>query len=432
MTIIPKPTDLPGVFNAFPPKALTEEQKGWYQPTAAVRGGENFEFHDVLYESIRESRDKSHILVVGHGGCGKSTELRMLSSKLRETGIPSITIEARDDLDMNGFTYIDIFMRIVERLTRYAQENELRIHPKIIAAFREALSTEITTQFRENTTGAALELLLNFVSSITFFLKMSSGQRVELRQQIEPKMTKIINVLNALILEINSGCNNKIVIVIDGLEKCKTENARKLFSDDISSLAAIDTHLVVACPINIYRSPVGSILQGYFVNPAIMPMIKTHLPLPEGKICEEGVMVIKELILKRVHASFFEEGVLEKMITMGGGSLRDTCHLVYASAFQAYMNKRETVNMDSVLYAMNKFASDLFYRVENKYFPTIKKIYDGDHEPSNDEHLSALLYTGAVFEYNGKSWVDLHPLIRHYIENRPKLLEKLEQLEVRD
>jgi len=414
---------LTDIVNAFPPVALTEDQKELYQPTAIARGGENFEFHDVLYERILASRDKSHVLVVGHGGCGKSTELRMLTSKLRGKGTPSITIEARDDLEVNSFSYIDIFMLIVQRLAQFARENELHISPKIISAFHEALSTEITTKFRENVTETGVGLLFHFVSSITLFLKMSSGQRMELRREIEPKMKEIVNVLNALIFEINTKCNNKIVIVLDGLEKCRSDNARKLFSDDISSLAAIETHLVVACPINIYRSPVGNILQGYFVSPAVMPMVKTHYL--NGETFEDGMTVVRELILKRVRDSFFEKGVLEKIITMGGGSLRDTCYLVRESAFQAYMNKRETVDMDSVIYTMNHFSRDLFFRAENRYFPTIKRIYDGNHEPSNDQHLSALLYAGIVFEYNGEGWIDLHPLIRYYIDKRPKVLEGL-------
>jgi hypothetical protein len=322
---------------------------------------------------------------------------------------------------------------IVEQLTRFAGDNNLKVPPKLISAFREALSTKITREYwtdraeggveSDASISASLPFLFKFVSKITAALKVSSGQREELRQQIDPKMKEIVNSLNALISEINNKFNTRIVIVIDGLEKCRLDYARKLFGDDISALIAIDTHLVVACPINIYRSPIGNTLRNIFVNQATMPMIKTHRPdsvdTPEAK----GIEIIKELICKRIDISFFEEGVLEKIIMMAGGSLRNTCNLVRESAFEALMRKRKTADMASAEYIMDRLAFDLFVSVENKYFPMLKKIFNRYRAPENDPDLSALLYAGVVFEYNGERWVDLHPLVRRYIEKRPGMLD---------
>ena len=429
-----KDINLADIANLFHPLALTEEQAALYQPTAAVRGGANYEFHELLYERICTSPNKTHILVVGHGGCGKSTELRMLTLKLRNNNIPSITIEAREDLDLNNFSYIDIFIQIVERLTQYvAQTKKPKMSPKLLRAFYEALSTKITLEYWENKGEAGLQTeaaatislpsLLKFVSKITASLKRESVQREELRRQIDPKMKDIIKALNALIDAINTANKNKIVIVIDGLEKCLTENVEKLFSRDVSSLSEINTHLLIACPINIYRSPAANILQGYFIKPAIMPMIKTHYPASLNKPYKDGVKVIKTLLQKRIDESFFEQGVLDEIIKMAGGSLRDTFVLVSDSAFEAYMRQRTTVDIPSFESAMNAFAGDLFYRAESKYFPTIKKIFEGEHQPRNDADLAQLLYAGVVFEYNGEGWIDLHPLIRRYIEKRPGVLD---------
>jgi len=424
---------LADIANLFHPLALTEEQEALYQRTAVVRGGESYEFYESLYERISTSHDKTHILVVGHGGCGKSTELRMLTLKLRNNNTPSITIEARDDLDLNNFSYIDIFMLIVERLIEYAAVKKIKAPPKLIEAFNEALSTKIIEGSVEKTAEAGIESsaamsasipgLFKIVSKITSYLKVNSVQKEELRRQIDPKMKDIINALNALIYEINSFIKNKMVIVIDGLEKCQTENAERLFSRDISSLCAINTHLIIACPINIYRSPIANTLQGYFIKPAIMPMIKTHYPESFKKPYRAGVNVIKELILKRVDKSFFEKGVLNEIIKMAGGSLRDTCCLVRDSAFEAHMRGRKTVDMASFKIAMNRFAGDKFFSAEYKYKDMIKQIMEGDHQPRNDPVLAQLLYAGVVFEYNGVGWIDLHPLLRHYYDKRPGLLD---------
>jgi hypothetical protein len=88
------------------------------------------------------------------------------------------------------------------------------------------------------------------------------------------------------------------------------------------------------------------------------------------------------------------------------------------------MRKSETVDMASFEYARNQYASDIFFSAENKYFPMIKKIYEGERQPKNDAVLAQLLYAGVIFEYNEKGWIDLHPLMRHYIDQRPGLLEE--------
>ena len=86
------------------------------------------------------------------------------------------------------------------------------------------------------------------------------------------------------------------------------------------------------------------------------------------------------------------------------------------------MRNINTVNKVSVDFVLNIFADDLFFRVEKKYYQRIKDIFNGDHEDRNDEASNELLYAGAMFKYNEKGWVDLHPLIRDYIIEHPKVL----------
>jgi hypothetical protein len=72
---------------------------------------------------------------------------------------------------------------------------------------------------------------------------------------------------------------------------------------------------------------------------------------------------------------------------------------------------------------LKRYASDVFFRVENRLYPRVKKIHGGDLRATQDPELSELLYSGAVFEYNGDRWVDLHPLIRKYIDDHPGVLD---------
>jgi hypothetical protein len=434
--MISKAMSLTNIANVFHPKAFTAKQMEFYQPTAAVRDGEEYEYHDSLFSYIKESVNDTHILVFGHGGCGKSTELRILAENLSTLGTPAVIVEALDDLSIHDFTYIDIFVRIIERLTEYAKNNSLNLNKKIISAFQKALSTKIINEYWEDNAVASIDteasvsvtlpLFFQFISKISASLKMGSGIKEELRQEIKPRMADITEAVNSLINEINyltekKGGKVKTVIIIDGLEKCRQECVRKLFTDDVSSLKAIKTHMAIACPISLYRSPDGAILMNNFARSDVMPMIKTHNI--DNSPYDKGINVIKELILKRVDNSLFEDGTLERIILMGGGNLRDTCRILANCSHTANMRKRNTVDMSCVEYTLNNEATDIFLRAENKLFPIIKKIYGGDHRLINDGHLAELLYAGAVFEYNGERWIDLHPLIRYYVDKNPKVLD---------
>ena len=433
-----KAKSLPDIVNVFHPKALTAEQTEYYQPTAAVRSGENYEYYDDLYGRINMSANNMHILVVGHGGCGKSTELHMLARQLRDNGSPAIIIEALDDLNLNDFTYIDIFVLIVKRLAEYAENNNYNIDKKIISAFKTAMSTKTTQEFWEAGTAASLEtgasasvnllFIIQLMAKITASLKMGSGIKEELRSEMKPKMADITEAVNAFIDNLNGliekkGFRGKVVIIIDGLEKCTQDCVKKLFIDDVSSIKQINTHMVISCPISLYRSSDAALLTNNFDTVEVMPMIKTHNADADRSPNHKGINVIKELILKRVEDTCFEESALEQLITMSGGNLRDTCYLVKNCAHVAYMRKHVAIDMACVDYTLNKYAADLFLRIDTDYYPVIKEIVAGNYMHKNNKALIELLYAGAVFEYNGERWVDLHPLIRRYIDNNPGILD---------
>jgi len=383
-----KATALTDIANVFHPKAFTAKQMEFYQPTAAARDGEEYEYHDSLFSYINGSVNDAHVLVFGHGGCGKSTELRVLAEKLNAQGTPAIIVQALDDLSLHDFTYIDIFVRIIERLTEYAKNNFLDLDKRVISAFQKALSTTTIKEYWGKEAIASIEagasasvtlpLFLQVISKISASFKMGSGIKEELRQEIKPNMADITEAVNAFVDNINKLTaekkgSGKTVIIIDGLEKCRQECVRKLFTDDVSSLRAIKTHMVIACPISLHRSSDAAILTNNFDKTDLMPMIKTHNLDSSYSPYGKGVNVIMELILKRMDRSLLENGTLERIILMGGGNLRDTCLILTECAHVARMRKRASIDMSTVDYALNKYAADIFLRVEIKLFPIIKK-----------------------------------------------------------
>ena len=417
----------------FKPEPLTPDKMSFYQETAKVRDNNLYEYHDMLFEQIVDADEPMHFLAIGHGGCGKSTEIHILAEKLKnEAKTPSIIINATKELNMTDFSYVDVFILIVEHLIKYANDSGITVNKRIISAFNKALSTKTMVEYRTEDYNTAIEAgveaafspisFLEFMSKISTSARMDSGLRKEMRSELSPKISDIVESVNALIYEIKKVRKN-IVIMMDGLEKCVHEHVRALFINNGQILASIKTHMVIACPISIYRSSDGSMLQSYFSQATLMPMIKTHEPGLASTENDKGAMVVKELVLKRVEPSLFEDGILEKIVNMGGGHLRDTFKLLKDIAFHAYMSKKEIIDEDSFNANVNAFAADIFLRAKSELYPTLKQIYDGNHNVRNDNSLNELLYAGAVFEYNGKRWVDLHPAIRYYVDENQGVLE---------
>jgi len=439
--IMEKAKTLKEVYNIFRPSALTLKEKDFYQKTAKIRNGRSYEMHAYLFNRMDDSDRRVHQLMIGHTGCGKSTELYMLTGKLEDVKTPYIIIDAKVDLDFFTFTYIDIMVKIVEELAKYADKNDIPINVKLLETFQEALNTQTTEQIltaqssveieAEAKAGLSFSFIAKLASKITASFKTGSGMKETLRLEIKPNMLAITAAVNELLKEINKNKPNvnNMVIIIDELEKCSPETVRKLFVNDINAITSINTHLIISCPLNLYRSSDAPIFEPHFSKPDIMPMIKTHEithDCPQkNKPYDEGIAIVEQLVLKRVDASFFEEGVLRYIITKAGGNLRDTSYIIENSAFEAMMNDKHKIDMMSVDMIIRDFASERFLRINLKESKNVLRTlyYHEDHSPRNDKDLTDLLFVGVVFEYNGERWVDLHPIIRDHLTKHEHVLK---------
>jgi len=331
-------------------------------------------------------------------------------------------------------------IKIVERLAAYADENNISINGKLLDAFRAALSTTtteqiITTESKEDAkveagAGASLFSVFKFAAKITASFKTGSDMKEKLRLELKPNMSAIAAAVNELLREINrKNPNHKMVIIIDELEKCNAETVRKLFTDDIIAITSITTHLIISCPLNLYHSSDAPNFVRHFSKPDIMPMIKTHEPKldspQENKAYDKGICIVEKLVLKRVDVSFFEENVLRYIIIKAGGNLRDTSYIIENSAFEAFMNNKDKIDIASVDTVIKDFATELFLRIDLKKQKNVLKAiyYHEDHSLRNDKDFSDLANVGVVFEYNGERWVDLHPIIRDYISKHESVLK---------
>ncbi len=71
--------------------------------------------------------------------------------------------------------------------------------------------------------------------------------------------------------------------------------------------------------------------------------------------------------------------------------------------------------------ALNSLESDLNGRYYDAAIPVMRKIYRGEKYVTVSEEMTKLLQIGAVLEYNGERWCDLHPLVEKWLIEHGKM-----------
>ena len=131
--------------NAFDPSPLNDEQlsRFYYEETMCVRTGDEYmsPIADIC-DACKQPSEHNTFLLLGHRGCGKSTELNHMSAKLKQDGYQVLTIEGRVDLDLNNPLYADLLILMGEALLRIADQVDCELDANTVQTVRDSWSIE--------------------------------------------------------------------------------------------------------------------------------------------------------------------------------------------------------------------------------------------------------------------------------------------------
>ena len=118
--------EIPNSFRADP---LTQDQLAeFYLDTIEVRTGKaGVSDLESIYDACHEVRERNAHLLMGHWGCGKSTELNHLAKRLKDEGYLVKTVFCKQELDIVNIQFTDVILLLAETLLRLAQENDCRV-----------------------------------------------------------------------------------------------------------------------------------------------------------------------------------------------------------------------------------------------------------------------------------------------------------------
>lgn len=420
------------IINAFSPAPLKIEQMDQFycENTMEYRTSDKYDspIKDII-DICRNSEDGCACLLLGHTGCGKSTELNRMSEGLMADGYYMRTINCSRDLDLFNIVHSDLFILMGEALLEIAKDSGCNIKNKVLEEIRSFWSEGTEIRMSQKTkeasmeTGTAIESggllagILDVFARIKTDLRLNEETRKEYRRKINVRSGEWIGILGKVADEITEKTGGKRpVIIFEDLDKLNPEDAWNVFYNYAAILSGMSFPVVYTFPIALSYDRRFSAMENYF-KAETLPMIK--IQTIDGKPFQDGIHVIREIVEKRASLALFEADVLDRMIQYTGGSLRDLFRVINAAAKRAERRESETISAGDAERALQEVETSLTKRIEEKDYQFLLNIYSGNKEQIEDkEMLLKMLQASVVLEYNGKRWHNVHPLVVKFFKEQ--------------
>lgn len=130
---------------------------------------------------------------------------------------------------------------------------------------------------------------------------------------------------------------------------------------------------------------------------------------------------MRSIIGKRAELSLFSEDALSDLIRYTGGYIRDLFRCICEAALRARLRKSPVIEQEDAGKALAVLESDINGRYSDELIGKMEDIYKGKKHVSSSEEITVLLQIGAVLEYNGTRWCDLHPLVEKWLVENNKI-----------
>jgi hypothetical protein len=376
-------------FEAFAPSPLSKgnELKSFYMETIAARIGEGevSPLDDIYDACCRPSEQNSHLLL-GHRGCGKSTELNKLAMRLDTGGQPVFTINCLEELNAFDVSVWDIMILVTDGLCQIAYDKDIAIPDELLDDIHRYLHTDEETSTEiEDFDDVAVEAgadistpsILKFIRAFAGFklqMRSSVTTRKKIRERMDKRASTWLRYIGVLSDTISQSLEGKQpVLIFEDLDKIiDTEQCFSIFKNLV--LAQLPFPAVYTFPISLFYEPRFGDLEYYYPHHTL-PMIKVREKNGERAA---GVDTIKGIVAKRADLSLFDEGVLENLIERTGGSLRDLFARLQSAAKRASVQKRKTISQEDIDKGMLELRSDICRRIEQPDYSKLVALHQGE------------------------------------------------------
>jgi hypothetical protein len=431
-----KAETLGNMLSAFAPEFLNESKlpSFYYDKTMAIRTGDEWSspLRDLFKRCTTPSSGNAHLLL-GHGGCGKSTELRQLKRQFEVAGHPVELIDAETEMDMFHIDQWDIMLHITEGLCAIADKNNITIPNDTLNAVYDYLTKDIEQSeenTRDSTTNRQVGIeartpsIINIIkvfASVKNELKANTVTRTKITEKMNRRAADWIKYINEISTYVISGLNGKQpILIFENIDKItypeKPEKVLDIFKYQI--LARMPFPIIYTFPIDLCYADEFAAINSFY-TPHILPMIKVSNIDKKENI--EGINVIREIVKLRANENLFDKDVLNTLIKQTGGSLRDLFKCIMVAAARAEWRGATKIEMEDAKRSLTERRGELTKTISTADYPQLINIYRSAKFREQIEDRTFLLkkmHALIVLEYNGNRWHDLHPLVAEFLKEQ--------------
>lgn len=364
-----------------------------------------------------EQRKPSKMLFTGHRGCGKTSALYMLMSQLGKEFFV-VYYSVFESLDINDVSYIDVLLSIVTKIVERAEDEKVKLSKDVKDRLdkwgMKIIETAIKEKTKEKRAGIGLKVVfLDLLARI----KNEETTRREIRKEIDPKITELIDIINDIITDIEKFYKNKkhVLVIVDDLEKTDPEKAKKIFYEHSTQLTQPKCHIIYTIPIALHYSreskPIDISFDGSYAHPNVGIFNK------DGSKSEQDWNNLKTIIEKRTSLDLFEPDALDHIIKESGGVIREMVRIIQDSATEGIIKGKNKIDLESVNAVIREMTNTYRKQLSEEDYDILKEIVNGKKDVRRDEKLVGLLHNLSVLEYrNEEVWCDVNPIIKQFLE----------------
>lgn len=421
-------------FNAFDPTVSLAADDPRYVDLSAGRGNEGGLVRRSL-RKIQSSNEPITLLVAGHLGSGKTTELQRLKQALEMANFWVADLSLEQDLDIQDAQIIDILLALARQLEEVTRQGGVLLDPqllrRIIDWFQEvvkeketstALSAEVETEAQA---GGEIPFLAKLLTRLTGRIRTGTTSKKMIRQSLEPQITQLHSNVRDLILEarqkVRQHGKEDLVLIVDTLDRIPylrrtsedRSNQEVIFIERGELLRDLGCHLILTLPISLIFSDRHKHLESIFPDRFVVPMIKildkrgNRPPTETGKA--SGWDLLREVLHRRIDPSWLTTEVEDALISASGGNPRQLISL--ARAALDFIDQEEKIPIEAVRKAVRQQSDGFGRTVPEEDWRRLAEVY-AVKTVQNDAPHRAMLFNLSVLEYqNDERWCDVNPLI---------------------
>jgi len=430
-----KAENLGAMLRAFALEPLMEDSLSfYYDKTMASRtGDEHSSPLEDLFDDCTTSYSTNAHLLLGHRGCGKSTELNNLKRRFEKYEQPVCIIDSNIETDLFQINHWDIMLLITYGLCKIAEEKNADIPDGTLENVLAYLKQDVDITETKNKSASAeisggaevktpplINILIELFAYLKSNLKVSVETRTTIRTKMEKRASEWVRYTEEISNYIADKCEGKRpIIIFEGLDKIP--DPRKIFDLlSFSALAQMPFPVIYTFPISQFYSSEFAKLSGLYRH-HVLPMIKVkNLDKSENNA---GIDVIRKIVELRANPQLFESReVLEMMIKQTGGSLRHLFDCIHSAARRAARRDAGKIENEDAERAFSDLKHELTVQISEPDFPDLINVYTNPiykERISNRDFLLGKMHSSVVLEYrNGERWHDLHPLIAEFLKKQ--------------